>query len=182
MGLISRRWQPAAPLLLLSFRVLALPLLFEDTDSWSAGATSQHDAACGADSSCAAILASRLHLWRKQRDSRYPGYEAQVAETKGAPSMASEEVGALRAAQQGGAGNDEARSARLQKWRRTRRRLEGSEASHTVHSRQAKSGHEGKPRQHHGAAGGPLQGVNVIFDGIMFKIHGGRMFGINKMW
>lgn len=176
-GLISRRWQPAAPLLLLSVRVLVLTLLFEDTDSWSADATSQHDAACGANSSCAALLTWRLQLWRKQRDSRY---EAQVAETKGAPSMASEEVGAVRrASQQGGAGNDEARSARLQSWRRTSQRVAGSEASHTfVHSGQAKSGHEGN----HGAAGGPLEGVNVIFDGIMFKIHGGRMFGINKMW
>ena len=25
-------------------------------------------------------------------------------------------------------------------------------------------------------------GVKVIFDGVMFRIHHGRMFGINKMW
>jgi len=29
---------------------------------------------------------------------------------------------------------------------------------------------------------GPLAGVKVIFDGVMFRIHHGRMFGINKMW
>mmetsp|Transcript_80516 Transcript_80516/g.118031 ORF Transcript_80516/g.118031 Transcript_80516/m.118031 type:complete len:277 (+) Transcript_80516:88-918(+) len=29
---------------------------------------------------------------------------------------------------------------------------------------------------------GPLAGVKVIFDGVMFRIHHGKMFGINKMW
>jgi len=117
------------------------------------------------DSACAAPFSSRIQRWRSQREKITEGKLGQHG-----GGEAEETATRWRMGEAGAPGSKPSSHSKA--------RTPAQEEVGSVHDHAG--GRDGDAANH--PMRGRLAGVNVIFDGVMFRIHGGRMFGINKMW